>query len=84
MRGKLGLGDRSMPTTKSLAIENVNFGDAAEVDAFIEQVIASGMGRVRSDIAELQAKGLMDGDGKLLNTEVPPDMCEDSERDFGG
>jgi hypothetical protein len=34
---------------------------------------------VRSDIADLQAKGLMDGDGKLLNTEVPPHMREDRE-----
>ena len=68
-----------MPTTQSLTIENVNFGDAAELDTFIEQVITSGMGRVRSDIADLQAKGLMDGDGKLLNTEVPPHMREDRE-----
>ena len=73
-----------MPTTKSLTIENVNFGDAAEVDTLIERVITSGMGRVRSDISELQAKGLMNGDGKLLNTDVPPDMREDSDRDFGG
>jgi hypothetical protein len=62
-----------MPT-KPLSVENVNFADPAEVDAFLEQVITSGMGRVRSDIAELQAKRLMDGEGKLLNAELPPDM----------
>jgi hypothetical protein len=72
-----------MPT-KPLSVENVNFADPAEVDAFLEQVITSGMGRVRSDIAELQAKRLMDGEGKLLNAELPPDMRDGSDRDFGG
>jgi hypothetical protein len=70
--------------TKPLTVENLNFGDSAEVDVFLEQVIAAGMGHVRSDIAELQAKGLMDGEGKLLNAELPPDMREGSDRDFGG
>ena len=32
-----------MPT-KPLSVENVNFADPAEVDAFLEQVITSGMG----------------------------------------
>jgi hypothetical protein len=73
-----------MPATKPLTVESVNFSDSGEVDAFLEQVVASGMQRVRSDIAELQAKGLMDGEGKLLNAELPPDMREGSDRDFGG
>ena len=72
-----------MPT-KPLTIENVNFGDSAEVEGFLEQVVAAGMGHVRSGIAELRAKGLMDGEGKLFNTELPSDMREGSDRDFGG
>jgi hypothetical protein len=67
-----------------LTVESVNFSDSGEVDAFLEQVVASGMQRVRSDIAELQAKGLMDDEGKLLNAKLPPDMREGSDRDFGG
>ncbi len=73
-----------MPTTKPLTIENVNFADATEVDAFLVQVVASGMSRVRSNIAELQAKGTIDSEGKLLNVDLPPDMQEGSDRDFGG
>ena len=73
-----------MPTTKRLTLEDVNFHDAAEMDAFLEQVIASGMERVHAEIAELQARGLMDSEGKLLNTELPPDMREGSGLDFGG
>jgi hypothetical protein len=42
------------------------------------------MSRVRGDLAELQARKLMDRDGNLLNTELPPDMKKGSDRDFGG
>jgi hypothetical protein len=60
-----------------------NFCDAAEVGAFLEQVIDSGLQRVHSDVGELQAKGLMDGEGNLLTAELPLDMREGSDRDFG-
>lgn len=73
-----------MPRTKRLTLEDVDFDDDAEMDAFFEQVIASGLERVRADVAELQAMGLMDSEGKLLNSELPPDMREGSDRDFGG
>jgi len=73
-----------VPRTKRLTLEDVDFDDDAEMDAFFEQVIASGLERVRADVAELQAMGLMDSEGKLLNSELPPDMREGSDRDFGG
>ena len=43
-----------------------------------------GIRRVRSESAELQAKGLMDPDCNLLTDEVPAGMQEGSDRDFGG
>ena len=73
-----------MPVTHRLSIENVNFDNESEVDAFDQQVIASGMERVRADRAELRAKGLLGDDGKLLLTELPDDMKPGAERDFGG
>jgi hypothetical protein len=73
-----------MPVTKHLTLETVDFDDRKEVDAFLGQVMAEGIRRVRAESAELRAKGLMDGDGKLLVTELPSDMQEGSERDFGG
>ncbi len=73
-----------MPTTKRLTLETVDFGNRAEVDEFLNQVIAAGMEKVRAETAELKARGLMDEDGNLLITELPPDMREGSDRDFGG
>jgi hypothetical protein len=73
-----------MPTTKQLTIENVNLDNPQETDAFFEQVISAGIKRVRADVAALQAGGLMDHNGKLLPSELPPDMREGAERDFGG
>ena len=73
-----------MPTTKRLTLETVDFGNSSEVDAFLDQVMTAGMARVRAETDELKARGLMDEDGNLLNTELPPDMKEGSDRDFGG
>ena len=73
-----------MHATRPLTLETVDFGNPAEVDAFLQQVMAAGMVRVRAELAELKARGLMDENGKLLNTELPPDMREGSDRDFGG
>jgi len=73
-----------MPASKHLTLETVNFDDRKEVDTFLEEMMAEGMRRVRAEGAELKASGLMDADGKLLLIELPPDMREGSERDFGG
>jgi hypothetical protein len=73
-----------MPAAKHLTLESVNFDDRNEVDAFLGQVMAEGIRRVRAEGAELRDRGLMDADGKLLVTQLPPDMQEGSERDFGG
>ncbi len=73
-----------MPAAKRLTLETVDFEDRKEVDTFLGQVMAEGMRRVRAEGADLRAKGLMDANGKLLVTELPPDMREGSERDFGG
>jgi hypothetical protein len=73
-----------MPVTIPLSLDAVDFSNRDEVDAFIQQLLAEGRIRVQADIAKLQAMGVMDANGKLLNKELPPDMQEGSERDFGG
>ena len=73
-----------MPTAKQLTIETVNLDDVREVDEFDRQVIDAGMARVRSEIKELQQKGLLDAQGKPVLKELPRDMQEGAERDFGG
>jgi hypothetical protein len=73
-----------MPIAKRLTIENVNLDDEREMDEFDNQVIAAGMERVRAEGDELRRRGLLDAEGNLLVKELPPDMRETSERDFGG
>lgn len=73
-----------MPTTKRLTIDNVNLDDERELEAFIEQVITAGMERVRAEGDELRRKGILDSQGKLLVNELPADMQEGKDRDFGG
>jgi hypothetical protein len=73
-----------MPLAKRLSIENVNLDDEREMDALDDQVIAAGMERVRAEGEELRRRGVLDAEGNLQITELPSDMRESSERDFGG
>jgi len=73
-----------MPITKRLTIDNVNLDDEAELDAFDDQIITAGMERVRAEGEELRRRGILDAEGNLLVRELPPDMQEGSDRDFGG
>jgi hypothetical protein len=73
-----------MPVARSLTLETVNFDNPDEVNTFFEQVMSEGMRRVQAEGAELRANGVMDAEGNLLVTELPPDMREGSDRDFGG
>jgi hypothetical protein len=73
-----------MPITKLLTIENVNLDDEREMDAFVDQVLTAGMERVRAEGDELRRKGLLDSQGNLLVKELPADMQDGADRDFGG
>lgn len=73
-----------MPITKRLTIDNVDLDDQDEMDAFFDQVISAGVERVRAEGEELRRRGLMDEHGNMLLKELPADMQEGSERDFGG
>ena len=73
-----------MPIAKRLTIENVKLDDESEMDAFDDQVITAGVERVRAEGDELRRRGLLDAQGNLLVKELPADMREGSERDFGG
>jgi hypothetical protein len=73
-----------MLSTKRLTIDNVNLDDPGEMDAFDDQVITAGMERVRAEGDELRRRGLLDEHGNLLVKELPADMKEGAQRDFGG
>ena len=73
-----------MATVKRLTFDNVNLDDEREMDEFDNQMITVGLERVRAEGDELRRRGLLDAEGNLLLKELPADMREDSERDFGG
>jgi hypothetical protein len=73
-----------MPISKRRTIENMDLDDEREVDAFDDRVITAGMEGVRAGGDELRRRGLLDAHGNLLMKELPADMRDGSERDFGG
>ena len=40
--------------------------------------------RVRAAYLDLVARGIIDKDGRRIRTDLPPDMEEGKDRDFGG
>ena len=40
--------------------------------------------RVKRAVRELQEKGIIDAQGRRIRTDLPEDMREGSDRDFGG
>lgn len=73
-----------MAITERLTIENVNLDDERELDEFDRQMFDAGMERVRAEGDELRRKGILDSEGNLLMKELPADMKEGADRDFGG
>lgn len=73
-----------LSVTKRITLETLNSNNPGEFDAFLEQVMAEGMKQVLAVTAELQAMGVIDAEGHFLTDELPDDMKEESEKDFGG
>ena len=73
-----------MPITKRLTIENVNLDDECEMNALVDQMFTAGLERVEAEGDELRRRGLLDSQGNLLSKELPSDMQEGGDRDFGG
>jgi hypothetical protein len=81
---KWELEGKNMRTAKRLTIDTVNLDDEREMDALDEQMIEAGLERIRAEGDELRRRGLLDAQGNVLLDKLPPDMRENSERDFGG
>ncbi len=62
----------------------MNLDDEHELDALDDEMITAGLQRVRAEGDEFRRKGLLDSAGNLLLKELPADMKEDADRDFGG
>ena len=53
---------------------------AAEIDPYFEAAQV----RAREAFQRLRAAGIFDAEGQLIDKELPPDMQEGKDRDFGG
>ena len=73
-----------MPITKRLTLESIDSSNDGEFDALLNQVMAEGMKQVRADCEKLESMGVLDSQGNLLVKELPEEMREGSQRDFGG
>ena len=69
---------------KPLNIDAINVDDEKEFDDFMNQVIAEGDKRLHAQVQEAIRLGIIDEKGNLLKHDLPEDMREEAERDFGG
>jgi hypothetical protein len=69
---------------KPVNIDAVNVDDEKEFDDFMNKVIAEGDKRLHAQVQEAIRLGIIDEHGNLLKHDLPEDMREDAERDFGG
>ena len=73
-----------MAETKELTWATVNFRYPAEVAEFDKQEGKRLRQRRDAAVRDLQQKGILDAQGRLIKTELPPDMRPDSPTEFGG
>jgi hypothetical protein len=55
-----------------------------ELAPTVDPYHAAAVENVKKAVRELQAKGIIDAQGKRIGTSLPDDMREGSDRDFGG
>ena len=73
-----------IPARRGLSVDSIDFSNRAERRALIQQVLESGTTIALAEREEMIRKGIIDERGNLLITELPEDMRQDAERDFGG
>ena len=73
-----------MKDTKPLTLDSIDVDDDAEMDALMEHVLAEGDKIYAAQRAEAIRLGIIDESGRLLKTELPEDMREGADTDFGG
>jgi hypothetical protein len=72
------------PSHYPLTADNVDIDDEPQERALLKQVLQAGNRFMEARWEELIEKGIIDRRGNLLKHELPSDMAEGSEQDFGG
>jgi hypothetical protein len=70
--------------SKPLSTQDGDVDDEQELDELTAMVIAAGDKKLQAQIEEAVRLGIIDEQGSLLKRELPEDMREGAERDFGG
>ena len=74
------MSTRAKPHT----MDSTDVDNDHDLDVFLDQVHAAGDKIRRKQIEEAIRLGIIDAKGNLLKDDVPEDMREDANRDFGG
>lgn len=69
---------------KPLTIDSIDVDNDQEIDSFLAQVHAVGDKICHEQVQEAIRLGIIDDKGNLLKKEIPEDMQEGADRDFGG
>lgn len=69
---------------KPLTIDSIDVDNDQELDSFLAQVHAVGEKICHEQVQEAIRLGIIDDKGNLLKKEIPEDMQEGADRDFGG
>jgi hypothetical protein len=70
--------------TKELTWTNVDRNNPEEMRRMAELELDRAAERIHAAVKRLRELGIIDEHGNRINKELPPDMREDAERDFGG
>jgi hypothetical protein len=71
-------------TLEGVTFGNVDFNDRELVARIRERDLEAAGVRIKEAVRRLQELGIIDATGQRLNKELPPDMREGSDTDFGG
>ena len=73
-----------MKATKPLTINSIDVDNDQELDALMAEVLAEGDKIYEAQYREALRLGIIDEKGQLLKYDLPEDMREDADTDFGG
>ena len=70
--------------TQDLTWATVDLDNAAQVHELVDRNFQKGEEKLQRELRRLQDLGIIDEHGNRLSKELPADMQEGSDRDFGG
>ena len=77
-------GQKSSPDLDGLTFANVDWTDRKLVARIRERDLCAAETRIKNEVKRLQDLWILDAKGRRVNKDLPPDMSEESNTDFGG